>query len=138
MGENTVLKKRYAALMLFQFRTVKNGISNKKRVCEERIILFEEDDSEVAFKKAQQRGREEEFSYLDYGAEILFEFVGIMEFMELGVSLDQDEVWWRMIEKVKPMENREKLIPPKKQLDAFSLNKPRKKGRLLVPGRQYR
>jgi hypothetical protein len=127
--------KRYAALMLFQFRTVRNSESNKKRVCEERIILFEENDSEVAYNKALERGREEETSYEDNGAEVFFEFIGIMEFIELGDSLEEDEVWWRMTEKLEPMENRNKLIPDKNDLLAFKSGNRSKRGRLLVPSR---
>jgi hypothetical protein len=128
-------RKRYAALMLFQFRTVRNSESNRKRVCEERIILFEENDPIVAYNKALKRGREEGASYEDNGADVFFEFIGIMEFVELGESLEKDEVWWRMTEKLEPMENRNKLIPDKNDLLAFKSGNRSKRGRLLVPGR---
>lgn len=128
--ENT---KRYAALFLFQFRTIKNGIQNKKRVCEERIILFESESAKKALGKAKERGKNEEFSYLDNGAEIFFEFVGIMEFVELGASLEEDEVWYRLVEKNEPMEKRNKIIPKEGDLNAFMKKKRRKKGRILVP-----
>ena len=124
---------RYAALMLFQFRSVRNGVANKKRVCEERIIIFFENDPDVAYKKALDRGKEEETFYEDNGAEIYFEFIGIAELVELGASLENDEVWWRLFEKVQPMENRKKIIPDKNQLLAFKSGGKRKRGQLLVP-----
>lgn len=122
---------RYAALMLFQFRTDNKGVINKRRVCEERIIIFEADDSEIAHKMAEMRGLEEEHSYSDNGINVFFEFVGIIELIELGECLDKDEVWWRMVEKVNPMENRDKLIPEKCELLVFNQNRGKK--RLTVP-----
>jgi len=132
-------KRRYAALMFFQFRTVKSGSSDRRRVCEERIILFETDSPRKALKLANKRGKEEEFSYTDEGLKVFFEFIGIKDLIELGVSLDQDEVWWRLVEKVNPMENRDKLIPREDQLRVFKVNSNwRRRGRRLVPGKSKR
>lgn len=79
-------KNKFAALLLFQFRTVKNGLSNKKRVCEERIILFEGDNASECYQLAKDRGKKEEFSYPDGDVEVFFEFIGITEFIELDGS----------------------------------------------------
>ena len=126
---------KYAALMLFQFRTEKDGSSNKKRLCEERIILFEGASAEECYEAAMNRGRDEEFSYEDGDVEIFFEFLGVAEFIELDIG-EPDEVWSRFVEKVKPMENVNKLIPPKNELSAFKEKVVRKRGRICVPGRR--
>lgn len=130
--------KKFAALMLFQFRNVKKNKVNKKRVCEERIIIFEEDTADSAYRKALKRGKEEETEYEDSGVKILFEFVGIMEMVELGASFEDDEVWCRLIEKIEPMENKNKLIPKKTHLLAFKTGNVRKQGRLFVPSKSIR
>ena len=124
--------KRFAALLLFQFRKIKDGCSNRRRVCEERIILFETNAAIKALSMAENRGRDEEFSYIDDGVEIRFEFIGIIELVELGQSLDSDEVWWRLYEKMEPMERRDKLIPNKLELSAFKTKVSRKRGRVIV------
>jgi hypothetical protein len=131
----TDTNKRFAAMMLFQFRTVKNGITNQRRVCEERIVLFEAFSAKQALSLAKKRGRKEEFSYLDNDAEVFFEFIGIKELLEL-ISLEKDEVWWHLTEKVMPMENRHKLIPEESQLDALKVTVSRKRGKLSVPGKR--
>lgn len=129
------IDRKYAALMLFQFRTEKSGSSNKKRVCEERIIIFEGASAEECYQMAMNRGRDEEFSYEDGGVEIFFEFIGVAEFIELDIG-EPDEVWSRFVEKLKPMENIKKLIPPKDGLSAFIKKIDRKRGRMSVPGRR--
>ncbi len=127
--------KKYAARMLFQFRTVENGLSNKKRLCEERIILFEGSSAAECYRSAKKRGKREELSYVDGNVEVFFEFIGIVELIELDMR-DPDEVWWHFVEKIKPMENIDKLIPRKDQLSAFKKKNERKPGRILVPGRK--
>jgi hypothetical protein len=129
-------KEKYAALMLFQFRTEKDGLSNKKRLCEERIILFEGTSAAECYGLAVSRGRDEEFSYTDGDVEVFFEFVGIKEFIELNSTSEPDEVWYRFVEKLNPMENMGKLIPSKDNLSAFQEKVTRKPGRIGVPGRR--
>src|ERR1039457_7360396 len=89
---------RYAAKLFFQFRTVSSGVSNKKRVCEERIILFNAETPKMALRLAKKRGNKEEFSYFDDGIEILFEFIGVNELIELGACSEPDEVWSSFID----------------------------------------
>lgn len=116
-------KKIFASLLLFQFRVVKNGVSNKKRICEERIIHFFEKTPKEALVKAQKRGKEEEFDYEDNGKHIFFEFIGIVELIDLMLSDKKDEVWSRFVEKVLPMERKNKIIPKKKKLCVFNKSK---------------
>jgi len=126
-------ENRYAAKLLFQFRTEKNGLSNKRRVCEERIVVINAKTANEAFQLAKDRGSSGEFSYSDKGSLIFFEFIGIVDLIELGVSLEQDEVWWKFSEKVLPMERSNKLIPSKDNLSVFCNNVDSKKRKKRVP-----
>lgn len=110
---------RYAAKLLFQFRTLTHGISNKKRVCEERIVLFMAATPKIALKLAKRRGKDEEFSYFDDETEVLFEFVGVQELIDLGACSEPDEVWSTLFEKIEPMERKEQIIPRENELHAF-------------------
>ncbi|MDD2336379.1 MAG: DUF4288 domain-containing protein [Geobacteraceae bacterium] len=127
---------RYAAKLIFQFRTLSGGVSNKRRVCEERIIIFMAKTPKIALKSAKKRGKEEEFSYSDDGIEVLFEFIGVIELIELGACSEPDEVWSSLFEKIEPMENINKIIPKEDQLHALSINTNRKK--LSVPGKRIK
>ena len=112
-------KNIYAAMLLFQFRVVKNKTSNKRRICEERIIHFHADSPDAALHLADKRGEEEEFDYKDGDKHIWFEFIGVSELIDLLSIENDDEVWSRFIEKVSPMERKDRLIPPKNQLAVF-------------------
>lgn len=111
---------RYAAKLLFQFRVVVNGNSGKRRICEERIIVLEAPTAKKAlslakrcWKKAQHRYHNNE------GNPVHFEFVGVMELLELGIECQADEVWYDIVERVSPSERKGKLIPPDSQLNAI-------------------
>ncbi|WP_446011773.1 DUF4288 domain-containing protein [Candidatus Electrothrix sp.] len=112
-------KNIYAAMLLFQFRVVKNKTSNKRRICEERIIHFHADSPKAALHLASKRGEEEEFDYKDGEKHIWFEFIGVSELIDLLSIENDDEVWSRFIEKVSPMERKDRLIPYKNQLSVF-------------------
>lgn len=131
--DNIGVINRYAAKLLFQFRTLCEGVSNKKRVCEERIVIFMADSPKTALKLAKKRGKDEELSYFDDEIEVLFEFIGVEELIDLGACSESDEVWSIFYEKIEPMENRNKIIPKDDQLQAFCINTDRKK--LTVPGK---
>ena len=110
---------KYAALLLFQFRVVTDGKSNRKRICEERIVHLFCGTPEEAIKLAQERGKDEEFDYEDDKRHIFFEFIGVVELVDL-ISLDgEDEVWSRLVEKVYPLERKDKLIPKVEKLSVF-------------------
>ena len=47
-----------------------------------------------------------------------FEFVGVMELLRLD-SYHPEEVWYDIVERVRPMERRVALIPPESQLCAI-------------------
>ena len=114
---------KFAAFLLFQFKTTTNDIINKKRICEERIYNINTTSSEDAYLKANQIGKEEEFSYNDEEKLINFEFIGIVDLIELSDIDDENLVWSRFQEKVNPMERKSKLIPKKENLTVFKTNK---------------
>lgn len=126
-GEPTGLEKamsRYSAKLLFQFRVDLGQRSGKHRLCEERIILIEAETAASALASAKSTGKTSEYSYEnDDGNEVHFEFVGVMELLELGLECDEDEVWYEVSEKLSPMERRSKLIPAESALNAFRVGK---------------
>ena len=64
-GEPAAGDRRYAAMLLFQFRVVTAGESNKRRLCEKRLILLSAPSGRDALRAAKQRGRRAQHSYLN-------------------------------------------------------------------------
>jgi hypothetical protein len=48
-----------------------------------------------------------------------FEFVGVLDLLELGVECDADEVWYDIVERVRPMERRHAILPKENDLSAL-------------------
>ena len=113
--------ERYSAKLLFQFRVVVGGVSNKRRTCEERIINLRSGTANQALKMAKQYGARESHSYKnDSGALVHFEFVGVTDLQHLGVECDEIEVWYGVKDMVSPMERRAQLVPPENKLNAIA------------------
>jgi hypothetical protein len=112
--------RRYSAALLFQFRVVVDGSSGKRRLCEKRIIHFRARDAQSALTHAKKRGREAEHSYRNnHGNLVYFEFIGVRDLIGCDAACEPDEVWYQIVEMMKPMERRKKLIPPESQLSAI-------------------
>jgi uncharacterized protein DUF4288 len=106
--------KRFAVKLLFQFRVMVNGSPGIRRLCEERLIVFKAKNERSALDKAKRRGKRSSFRFKNSdGNPVHFEYVGVLDFLELGVECDPDEVWYDLIYKVKPMERRKKFLPKK-------------------------
>ena len=74
----------------------------------------------AALQIANNRGKEEEFDYEESnGDRVYFEFVGVTELVELTTLNGDDEVWSRFVEKITPIERKDKLIPSPNMLAAF-------------------
>lgn len=117
------MEKKYSAKLLFQFRVVINKDSGKRRLCEERIIIFHCETPDLAVIKMNERGKKEEFDYVnDDGNTVFFEFIGIQDLLELGSETKEDEVWYDIKEYLTPMERKDKLIPNPKSLSVFKAN----------------
>jgi len=114
---------KFAVYLLFQFKTTSNGVVNKKRICEERIYHIYEASADKAYLRANQIGKDEEFSYQDGDKFISFEFIGIVDLIELSNLDDNNLVWSRFVEKLFPMERKDKIIPNKEKLTVFKSNK---------------
>jgi uncharacterized protein DUF4288 len=113
--------RRYAARLLFQFRVMVNGNPGVRRLCEDRIIVLRAIGARSALAKAQARGKAGEYHHPNAdGTPVFFEFVGVTDLLELGVECESDEVWYDIVQKVKPMERRRKLIPAPERLNAIA------------------
>lgn len=111
---------RYAAKLSFQYRVDLGSDSGKFRRCEERIIVFHAQTAQSALKKSNQRGKRGEHSYSnDDGDTVYFEFIGVVELLELGAECEDDEMWYDISERLLPMERRDRLIPPVVELNAI-------------------
>lgn len=114
--------RRYSAKMLFQFRAdLGEGRSNVMRLCEERIIVIPAKDAVSALRKAKAYGKkaelkfeESETSYPNY-----FEFIGVLDLLELGSECELNEVWYDISTKKLPSERRDELIPQESKLNAI-------------------
>ena len=112
--------RRYSAALLFQYRVVVGRSSGKRRLCEKRIIHFRARDARTALAHAKKRGREAEHRYRNnHGNLVHFEFVGVRELIGCEAACEPDEVWYQIVEMLKPMERRRRLIPPEAQLSAI-------------------
>lgn len=112
--------KRFAALLLFQFRVMVNDDPGKRRLCEKRIINFWATDGPTALKEAKRRGRAAQHSYKNStGNCVYFDFIGVQELLCLGEECEHDEVWYDIVQLVRPMERKNELIPPESELNAM-------------------
>lgn len=111
---------RYAAKPLFQFRVDRGVDSGKLRICEERIVTLHAKSAKDAPAEAKRMGRKATHRYKnDEGNPVYFEFVGVMDLLELGIECGPNEVWYEIKDRLLPMERREQLIPPESQLCAI-------------------
>jgi hypothetical protein len=111
---------RYAAKLLFQFRVMVDGNPGIRRTCEERIITFSAAHGTAALREARRRGGAEQFHYKNSdGNTVYFEFVGVLELLRLDPGCEGDEVWYDIVERVRPMERRASIIPPESSLSAI-------------------
>jgi len=113
--------RRYAAMLLFQFRVVTAGESNKRRLCEKRLILLTAPSGRAALRAARERGRQAQHSYLNGdGGRVRFEFVGVLDLLRLGPECEPDEVYYQLCRLHEPMERRSRLLPPPSRLPAVA------------------
>lgn len=101
-------KNRYAAKLLFQFRV--SDSNEKRRLCEERIVLLESTSPKRALQTAKTIGKKEQFNYQNKtGGTVYFEFVGIQDLVELFDPSDCNEVWYDIKRYMLPMERKSKV-----------------------------
>lgn len=122
----------YAAKLLFQFRHTPEERRDKRRLCEERIILFEAASGKRALAVAKRRGKASQHAYRNcYGQMVHFEFVGVMDLLPIGPECEPGEVWYELRMRKLPMERKSALIPDDARLlrqvpDLLFRNEPRR------------
>ena len=105
---------RYSAKLLFQFR-VDDKLEGDSRTCEERIITFMAPSAEVALIYAKEKGRDAVTDYAnEEGQSVYFEFVGVLDLLELGIECEPEEVWYDVVERHLPI-----TVPDESELNAF-------------------
>jgi hypothetical protein len=114
----------YAAKLLYQIKVTHRGRVSKRRVCEERIIVFPAKSADDALRVANKFGRSGNPKWRDSGRDVAWEFVGLLDLFD-GVDIhdprwEPQEVWSTLFEMMRPMERRRQLIPPKRDLKIFS------------------
>jgi hypothetical protein len=122
---------RYAAKLLFQYRAdIGGGRSNVMRTCEERIIVIFAKSACSALRKVKAYGKEGEFTgESESGHALYFEFVGVVDLLELGLETMPEEVWYDIVTKKQPSERRDRLIPQESCLNAI-YNETRSKSKI--------
>lgn len=116
--------ERYSAKLLFQFRVVTAGIANKRRTCEERIIVLNCHSAKEALRKAKEAGRDAQYQLgNDTEGAVYFEFVGVVDLQHLGAECGTNEVWYDIKELVTPMERKNSLLPSEANLSAIALER---------------
>ncbi|QWF17181.1 DUF4288 domain-containing protein [Lysobacter capsici] len=111
---------RYSAKLLFQFRVMIGADPGIMRTCEERIVVFHAAGARKALAEAKRRGRKAQHDYSNSdGNRVFFEFVGVMDLLELGPECDDDEVWYDIVVRKQPMERAAQLLPEESKLSAL-------------------
>ena len=84
------------------------------------MILIKAKSAREALRLARRHAsrRRRSFRTTD-GSRMAFEFVGVLDLLHLGVECEPEEVWYDIIQLVRPMERRRELIPPEAKLNAI-------------------
>ena len=118
--KRTKQTNRYAAMLLFQFRVMIDSDPGIRRICEKRLINFRSETAQAALKEAKRRGRAAQYSYRNNdGNKVYFDFIGVQDLLCLGIECEPDEVWYDIVQLMKPMERKNKLIPSESTLNAI-------------------
>ena len=110
---------RYSAKLLFQFR-VDDSTRSESRLCEERIITYSAASADAAMDVAKQKGADSVHDYLnDEGHTVFFEFVGVLDLLELGLESDPEDVWYDIVERELPLH-----VPEESEISAVRDGRP--------------
>lgn len=105
---------RYSAKLLFQFRIDAPSVG-ESRLCEERIVTYSAASADVAYRTANEKGEASVYDYKnDEAKTVYFEFVGVLDLLELGLECDPEAVWYDIVEHELPVK-----VPEKTELGAF-------------------
>lgn len=124
MSRKTETDGLYAAKLLFQFKVSCAQWVGKRRLCEERIVLLRAASAVDALKMAKKRGRTSQQSYENAkGNRVNFQFVGVLDLLELGAECEDGEVWYDLKERLLPMERKADIIPAEHELSAIRIER---------------
>jgi len=115
--------QRYSAKLLFIWNPDPVTGSKHRRLCEERIVVFQSRSPRDAARKATAIGRSEQLS-LESGHRL--KFAGVLQCMSLE-SWDESEVWWEFKRRANPDQWAKKAIPHPKSLYVFTDERPKGK-----------
>lgn len=111
---------RYAAKLLFQFRVTIDGDDGIMRTCEERIVVLRATHARDALARAKRYGRKAQHRYRNSdGHPVHFQFVGVLDLLQLGFECDEDEVWYDIVTRKQPMERAASILPDESSLNAI-------------------
>jgi Domain of unknown function (DUF4288) len=127
---------RYAAKLLYQYDAVDPRFRGKRRLCEESTIVIDARSAKDALRLAKRHARRRYFTFrTTQGLKVGFQFVGVRDLMRLGLECEPEEVWYDIVQLVRPMERRAKLIPQERDLNAIRFEATPANKRLERPGR---
>jgi len=109
---------RYAAKLLFVWDP--DPITNRRdrRLCEERIVLFQSRSAPFAVKKAKSIGKASQLRY-DSGHQL--RFAGVLQCLQMEeVFCMPGEVWYEMQRRSNPDKWAQNALPPESSLDVFT------------------
>ena len=109
---------RYAAKLLFVWNP--DPITNRRdrRLCEERIVLFQSRSAPFAVKKAKSIGKTSQIRY-DSGHQL--RFAGVLQCMQIEEVFQMPgEVWYEMRRRANPDAWAWNVIPPESSLFVFT------------------
>lgn len=109
----------FAAKLLFEFYITVKGKAGVRRLCEERIVLIQAPAAAQALREANRQGRAGQYRSPNAGNPLHFRFVGVMDLLRLGSECEDNEVWYDVAVRVRPMERKDKLVPPPEKLSAM-------------------
>ncbi len=122
--------EQYSCKLLFQWNPFKDGEAfRKRRVCEEKIYSYPSKSPEDALAKAKALGEEECFDHETEEGHVYYQFVGVIELIQLIDYNEGTELWYEMSEKLIKDGNFEYLVPKEKELAVFKTDHKKK----LVP-----
>jgi hypothetical protein len=119
-GSRKNRRRRYVATLLYQYAAINPKVRAKRRLCEESMILVEAASAREALRLAKRHARQRRFTVgTTSGVRLAFEFIGVRDLLHLGMGCQPGEVWYDIIQLLRPMERRRKLIPPEAHLQAI-------------------
>jgi len=87
-------------------------------VIEERIYTFTATDSKAARKKSKALGKQNELAQDIENIDVKFEFVGILELLEMMDDTPESEVWYEIKDGTTKDGSLKHLLPKEKKLGA--------------------